>query len=514
MGTLEERFWAKVARGPGCWEWQAARDSDGYGAIKVGGRRERAHRASWFIEKGAWPTGELVHACGNRGCVCPDHLQEEAREAGARRRPGPWGSGHVQKRGKGWRIFVTAGRDPVTGRVRQISRTVHVATEREARAEVARLLFEVSQGEHQARGDHTFGELLDAWLGHATPNLEPGTAALYAYMIGYVTPALRAKPVRKLTAEDLDALYRWLLKHGATDKGRREGLKGGPLSPKSVREVHNVIRLALAQGKRWRWVDANVALDATPPTHRKPSAVSPAPADVIRLLHLSQEKDPAFALLVRLAAVAGPRRGEMAGIRWNAIDLERATLQVRRRIVWNRAERRWEERDSTKTARNRVVALGVRTVELLREHRARMVERACAAGVELPHDAFVFSDEPGGSVAWRPARVTRRFGVLRRRAGLPPSVRLHDLRVFLSTELQEAGHPLPVVAGRLGHSQFSTTLDHYTGWMPAADRHAANYLETVIDGQDEAHVAQPQDASAPVRVEKPDHPDRDAQKRR
>jgi integrase len=458
--TLENRFWAKVVRGPECWEWQAAKGGDGYGALKVAGRMERAHRVSWFLETGTWPEGELRHVCSNRSCVRPDHLVQEKLPAHHAPR-GRRGTGHVERRGKGWRIIVTAGRDPVTGKVRRISRTVYVANELEARTEAARMLTEVVDGKHEVTGKHTFGELLDAWLGHVRPSLEPGTAALYEYAVGYVTAALRGKAVTKVTTEDLDALYRWLLDHGSTGGGNANR-RGKPLSAKSVRHVHSVIRLALAQGKKWHWLTSNVALDATPPAPRKRQVTPPSPDVLLRLLSFIEGTDGEFFVFLRLASTAGPRRGELCALRWSAVDLERGTVHVIRRIVWNRGERRWEERQSTKTGRDRALVLGPRTLELLRSHRVHMLERARACGTRLRDDAFLFSDVPDGSEPWSPARMTRMFGAFRDRAGVPSSLRLHDLRAFVSTQLQEGGHPLPVVAGRLGHAQYSTTLDHWS----------------------------------------------------
>lgn len=75
MKTIEERFWAKVRKGPGCWEWTARRDPSGYGRFAFRGRNSMAYRTSWTLNCGEIPPGRMVlHTCNNRACVRPDHL--------------------------------------------------------------------------------------------------------------------------------------------------------------------------------------------------------------------------------------------------------------------------------------------------------------------------------------------------------------------------------------------------------------------------------------------------------
>ena len=78
--TLITRFWEKVKRGQGCWEWTGSKDPCGYGHIFIkwsSGKpvSDGAHRVSWIIHNGKLPRGKhVLHKCDNPGCVRPDHL--------------------------------------------------------------------------------------------------------------------------------------------------------------------------------------------------------------------------------------------------------------------------------------------------------------------------------------------------------------------------------------------------------------------------------------------------------
>jgi hypothetical protein len=73
---FEERFWLRVARSDGCWEWTAARTKAGYGSVGVGkATSAKAHRVAWELTYGPIPDGAYVcHRCDNPPCVRPDHL--------------------------------------------------------------------------------------------------------------------------------------------------------------------------------------------------------------------------------------------------------------------------------------------------------------------------------------------------------------------------------------------------------------------------------------------------------
>lgn len=75
IANIGERFWAKVEKTGGCWNWTAAHNKRGYGRIRISGKSAHTHRISWELHNGPIPEGLWVlHKCDNPPCVNPAHL--------------------------------------------------------------------------------------------------------------------------------------------------------------------------------------------------------------------------------------------------------------------------------------------------------------------------------------------------------------------------------------------------------------------------------------------------------
>src|SRR5437016_115735 len=264
-GQAEDRFWARVRHTKECWEWQGARDSHGYGALRWEGRTERAHRVAWVLACGPLlPGHKILQSCQNRVCCCPDHLTVRApveddpagraAETRQQRRKRIESSGHLERRGpNSWRLVVFRGIDPITGQ-RRYSRRTFRETKAEAQLAMAQFIVELSDESFEVdTKDLTFGELLDLWYDHVAPDLERTTRETYRHELGYVPVELRKLPLKRLTTEHLEELYRRL-----RESGRKRDGKG--LTQKFVRSVHQRVDAALAYAKRRKWIVANPAV--------------------------------------------------------------------------------------------------------------------------------------------------------------------------------------------------------------------------------------------------------------
>ncbi|MGH9245227.1 MAG: tyrosine-type recombinase/integrase [Acidimicrobiales bacterium] len=177
--------------------------------------------------------------------------------------------------------------------------------------------------------------------------------------------------------------------------------------------------------------DPMVGVDEPPSTRATGAAEPPAAGDVLALIAAALDYDHEFGVACRLAAVAGMRRGEIAGLSWRCVDLERRRVGVE--LTVNDAGGHVTTTDLQATSRARILAIDDRTAALLTEHRHRMDERAGLCGVDMVPDAFVFSHSPDGSTPIAPNYLTRSTRQLRKNVGLGGAdfdSTLHSLNVL------------------------------------------------------------------------------------
>ena len=368
-------------------------------------------------------------------------------------------AGTLREKSRGvWELRAFAGRDPVTGRSRQVSRTFR-GGRREAERKLAELVADVSTGGSHGDSAVTFGELLDRWV-EQQERLERSPVTLRNLrneVESILKPVFGRIPLRRLGPAEFDAFY---------SAKAREGK-----SPMTVRKYHAHISAALTQAVKWGWIASNPAKRATPPPLRRSNIEPPDVEKVRELLVLAGERNPVLASAVALAALTGARRAEICGLRWCDVDMEDARLTISQSVVRG-IEIGEVVVKSTKTGRVRRLSLDPVSLSLLEKRRKESEQVASAVESSITESSFVFSPEPDGSAPYNPELLTVFIHRLRDKVGLP-KLRFHDLRHFAATQLITAGVDVRTVAGRLGHSNASITLNVYAHFIENADREAA-----------------------------------------
>ena len=275
----------------------------------------------------------------------------------------------------------------------------------------------------------------------------------------HIKPAFGRIKLSALTPAHIRALY-------------REKLDAG-LAPRTVRYIHVTLNKALKQAVADGLIPRNPASSVKPPKLTK-KEIRPLDREQVRAFFDAVSGERLEPLYV-LAVTSGLREGELLGLRWEDVDLETGTLQVRRSLSEARSGRIFE---APKSGKGRNVRLTQRALNALRAHRKRQLEeRMKLAGLWQDY-GLVFPSQLGTPIGAR--NLNRSFKRHLERAGLPRSFRFHDLRHTCATLLLRQGVNPKFVQELLGHSDVSLTLNVYSHVLPDMGDQAAVAMDTVL----------------------------------
>jgi integrase len=173
--------------------------------------------------------------------------------------------------------------------------------------------------------------------------------------------------------------------------------------------------------------------------------IKPLSRQQVRSLLAASRGDKLHAFYV-LAVTTGARNGELLALQWRDVDLDAGTLQIR---------------------------LTGFAVAALREHRLATARQRISEWVFPSRAGTPLSVHNVHNRSWKP---------LLRRAGLPSSTRMHDLRHTCATLLLGRGVPVKVVSEMLGHGDVAITLGVYQSVLPDMQESAAKAMEDTLGG--------------------------------
>ena len=374
------------------------------------------------------------------------------------------GEGNLRKRKDGrWEGRYTAGRDPETGRA--IYKNVLGKTQGEAKAKLKQAIEEAKGLDAAKVGRYSVGQWMEVWFEHyAKVKVRPSSHQTYrGYIDNHIKTNIGEIPLEKLTSLELQKLYKKLLEGGRVERVEsRKQAKG--LSAKTVRNIHQIISSAMNLAKEQRLITANPADGCALPRleHREMQTL---PVEQLQSF-LREAKDSGVFELYYLELATGLRRGELLGLKWEDIDLERGDLRVRRQIARINGEV-VEAPLKTKNA-YRTLPLAEDTIGVLEAQRKKTGD-----------SPWVFPSPTGGPIS--PDSVLHMLHRVLKRAGLP-RVRFHDLRHTFATLALQNGVDIKTVSGMLGHFSAGFTLDTYAHVTSAAQRQAAQTMGNVLSG--------------------------------
>lgn len=248
-----------------------------------------------------------------------------------------------------------------------------------------------------------------------------------------------------------------------------------PLSDKTVLEYHRLISTILAQAEKEMLVPYNAATKATPPRPKKHTPNYFQPETVHAILDAADEEPLKYCVFINLIAATGARRGELAGLKWEKIDLKTGQIIIDSALYYS--NKRGVYVGDTKTGEHRYMKIPAETIVLMKQLRREQMELRKKNGDRWHESGYVFTQDNGEPM--NPQTWTQWMSDFSTRHGLP-HVNPHAFRHTAASVLIANGTDITTVSKILGHSSVSTTENYYSHLIEAAKAAASDTLTDVL----------------------------------
>ena len=310
----------------------------------------------------------------------------------------------------------------------------------------------------------------------ATHAIESSTASDYRKTARRLVARFGDVTIQGLRAADVQDFY--------TDELKR-GIGSG-----TVAKVHRLLKQVFTYAHNHEEVEKNIMVLVEPPkrSKKKPNGLDIAEAKrVTKLLMDAPASDVTVAAF--LALHASLRCGEVCGLQWRDVDLDAGVVHVHQSVGLGDGGAYLK---STKTdSSTRDVDIDDDLVEKLRERREVMREKLSRDGVFMLKEKefdnlFVCGSVEGGFP--NPYVIGRKWAAISESANIVGTegkpATFHTLRHGFATIGIALGVDVASIAGQMGHSTVSLTLNTYTSSTAAGKRHAAKLIGDALHPAD------------------------------
>lgn len=416
----------------------------------------------------------------------------------------------IRKRGNTYQITVSNGRD-INGK--KITETTtftpdETKTEKQNQKALEKFAYEfeekVKSGRYLSGEKLTYSEFIEIWKReYAEKQLEVTSLERADIAFKTIMPQIGHIKLAALLPLHIQTFYSSLQKDGYIINGKRK-----EYSNNTIKRIHAVISGTLNVAVMWGLVENN------PCSRVKPPKVTKNPSDIkhftldeaITFLSLleqeytvihkgRQKKDGTgsaehveahtiptqFKAFFNIALFGGLRRGELIALQWNDIDFKSNSVAV------TKSTAKTKNGQITKTPKtlssNRVVSLPPSVMQLLKKYRAEQNALRLSLGSYWQGDNYLFIQSDGRQMDIDTPnhtfkKIINRYNEIAENK--LPDISIHGLRHTAATLMISQNIDVRTVAGRLGHSETSTTLNIYAHSLKEMDEKAGNILESIL----------------------------------
>ena len=360
----------------------------------------------------------------------------------AKRRP--QGDGTIRKRSDGrWEARIIIGHKNDGS---PMYKSAFAKTQRSALKQLHQLLDLYRDVDLTEECRMTLGEWMDKWLDeYMIFTIKENTIKGYRSQIDHqIKPFIGHKQLASLTTADIQKFYNKIKKEGRVHP---HPIHGHVLSDSMVRKIHMMLHEAMEVAVRERYIVRNPTDNTTIPKKTTTEKQVLDDSQLNRFLEAIQG-EPYWHDFFYVEVMTGLRRGEICGIKWSDIDFNEGTLCIKRSV--STKEGGGVSIGETKTdAGVRTIIMPPSVATLLWKKRSDAINE------------WVFPHYTNPSDPLHPSSAYKKLKTLLKRLELP-LLRFHDLRHTFATQATDGGVDPKTLAGILGHTDASFTLDTYT----------------------------------------------------
>lgn len=310
----------------------------------------------------------------------------------------------------------------------------------------------------------TLGEWMDKWLDeYMIFTIKENTIKGYRSQIDHqIKPFIGHKQLASLTTADIQKFYNKIKKEGRVHP---HPIHGHVLSDSMVRKIHMMLHEAMEVAVRERYIVRNPTDNTTIPKKTITEKQVLDDSQLNRFLEAIQG-EPYWHDFFYVEVMTGLRRGEICGIKWSDIDFNEGTLCIKRSV--STKEGGGVSIGETKTdAGVRTIIMPPSVATLLQEKQADAISE------------WVFPHYTNPSDPLHPSSAYKKLKTILKNIELP-MMRFHDLRHTFATHATDGGVDPKTLAGILGHTDASFTLDTYTHVTGDMQRNAMTVVNSMM----------------------------------
>ncbi len=311
------------------------------------------------------------------------------------------------------------------------------------------------------------GKKVYIWQTEYLVNTKHSTKISYRAIIkNHIKPNLGAVALTNILPHQIQSFYNRL--SFPTD-GR------DPTSPKTIKNIHGVLHRALQQAVLNGMIQTNPCNACVlPKVTRK--EIKPLDEEQIADF-LAAINGHRYEQLFITTIFSGMREGEVCGLQWDCINLERGTVLINKQLQKMRQTGGEYRLLPTKNSKGRSITLAPFVVTILRQVKKQQSANKLRYGEGYEDSGFVFTDELGHHLS--PQIVYRDFKKVVTEIGCPDA-RFHDLRHTYAVVAIQSGDDIKTVQENLGHATAAFTLDVYGHVTDKMKQESAKRMERFI----------------------------------